>query len=212
VELPADGFHGIAGRSGIGKSTFARVLAQELQPDSVETLLTPSKTLYCAGDERLPRWQRVKNHLESVCPSGRQDVLADLRRAFDIDSMWDRDVQALSTGELARVNVLRYVLQDCDLLILDECLSTVDQGRRRRVLAALKMLATSRGQSILYISHQIADTVAFSCSIIHMHSDGNGPALLRVLPGYDAETFPENTAEVLRSATYEVLAGGQVVS
>jgi ATP-binding cassette subfamily B protein len=56
----------------------------------------------------------------------------------------------LSEGECSRVCLARAMLQDCDLLILDECLAALDPESRLEVLGVV----SRRANALMLIAHQ----------------------------------------------------------
>ena len=60
----------------------------------------------------------------------------------------------LSGGQKQRVALARAMLKPCDLLILDDVLSAVDQDTERVLVDRIHALATAR--SILVVSHRIS--------------------------------------------------------
>ncbi len=62
----------------------------------------------------------------------------------------------LSVGERQRVEILRCLLQEPHLLILDEPTSVLTPQAARRLFEVLRLLATG-GCSILYISHKLEE-------------------------------------------------------
>jgi ABC-type multidrug transport system ATPase subunit len=196
VERP--GFHSIFGRSGTGKSTLANILARRINDAIYTQLDVPSRIMYCQSSEQLPPWSTVKAHLSSITPFGTcqsVDKLLDIFR-LPIDLL-DRYPSELSTGETRRINVLRYLLQDFEMLILDEALNNVDEPTRLEILTYMKSLySSSSGASLFYISHDIGDVVSLSDTIIHIRKVDNEAelTLLYGLNSYDADAVVQNGA------------------
>ncbi|MGI9417141.1 MAG: ABC transporter ATP-binding protein [Geminicoccaceae bacterium] len=66
----------------------------------------------------------------------------------------DRDVHDLSVGERQRIEILRCLLQNPKLLIMDEPTSVLTPQEAEKLFETLRRLA-SEGCSILYISHKL---------------------------------------------------------
>lgn len=71
----------------------------------------------------------------------------------------DRLVATLSTGERQRVEIVRCLVQDIELLILDEPTSVLTPQEVEKLFATLRHLA-SEGCSILFISHKLHEVTA----------------------------------------------------
>ncbi len=64
-ELDAPAFHALCGRSGVGKSTLAKIICGMENGWSGSASL-PERILYCHFRERLPCWQTIGAHLQEV--------------------------------------------------------------------------------------------------------------------------------------------------
>jgi len=137
--LYAPGFHALFGPSGVGKTTLARVITGDLKPlsGSIDAG-TLSTFLYSYNLERLPDWSTVGNHLEKVTPPGRETLRKDLIHIFKLKDCAQKRFSLLSLGQQNRVNLLRYLLQDFDILIMDESLGNVDEPTRESILFKIK--------------------------------------------------------------------------
>jgi ABC-type multidrug transport system ATPase subunit len=84
----------------------------------------------------------------------------------------------LSMGERNRVNLIRYLLQDCDLLIMDESLANVDELTRERIILAIKTIFPKR--YFIYISHNVMEVSKFCDSILVFRSSDKTPQTVMV--------------------------------
>jgi simple sugar transport system ATP-binding protein len=84
---------------------------------------------------------------------------------LDIDP--DRPVHSLSVGEMQRVEIIRALLTDPQLLILDEPTSVLTPQAVERLFVVLRRLA-DKGCSILYISHKLHEIRALctACTVL----------------------------------------------
>ena len=62
----------------------------------------------------------------------------DAGEVFSLENLLDSRFPQLSLGQKNRVNLVRYLVQDFDLLILDESLANVDEKLRQTILLHLK--------------------------------------------------------------------------
>lgn len=130
-EMAEPGFNAFFGPSGVGKTSFARLLAGDLTGHSGEVSLGGIERLaYSYNLERLPGWSTVGRHLEKIVPEVRHGRLAELIPVFGLEGCLDQRFSQLSLGQKNRVNLIRYLLQDFQLLILDESLANVDELTR----------------------------------------------------------------------------------
>jgi simple sugar transport system ATP-binding protein len=77
-----------------------------------------------------------------------------LSAAYGLPLDLDRDVHDLSVGERQRIEIMRCLLQEPKLLIMDEPTSVLTPQEADKLFETLRRLA-SEGCSILYISHKL---------------------------------------------------------
>ena len=70
-----------------------------------------------------------------------------------------REVWRLSVGERQRIEIVRCLLQDPKLLILDEPTSVLTPQEAEQLFRTLKVLR-QEGRAILYISHKLEEVRA----------------------------------------------------
>lgn len=167
----------VVGPSGAGKTTLLRALAR-LMPSASGSLtlsgvveedaqawrsrvgLVPQKAAAVRGSVRenvlLPWTLRVRSHLTP--PS---DSL--LRRALDevglADVALDRDISRLSVGQQSRVALVRVLLTQPAVLLLDEPDAALDDASSAALRATLSRFAAAGG-AIVRVRHRADDGLA----------------------------------------------------
>jgi ABC-type nitrate/sulfonate/bicarbonate transport system ATPase subunit len=192
--MTGPGFHAVFGPSGVGKTSFARLLAQHrdhpdlpLQTPGIDTIL------YSYNLERLPGWSATGRHLDRICPPDRKALKKELIDIFRLGPLLDARFSQLSMGQQNRMNLIRYLLQDFDMIILDESLANVDEKLRQAILVSVKTLFSHK--MFLYISHNLLEVARFCKSILVMTQPSRQmPG--RVISGLNDTTRedPEKTA------------------
>lgn len=163
--MTAPGFNAVFGPSGVGKTSFARLLAGNGKTGSTRFVCQGISTiLYSYNQERLPGWSSTGSHLDKVCPPGREDLKQELIRIFKVDALLKSRFSQLSMGQQNRMNLIRYLIQDFDLLILDESLANVDEALRETIILAVKAIFPDR--LFLYISHNLTEVARFCRDIL----------------------------------------------
>ncbi len=182
--MEGPGFHAVFGPSGVGKTSFARLLAGHrdhpelpVQAPGIEIIL------YTYNQERLPGWSAAGGHLDQVCPPDRRQLKEDLIDLFCLEPVLSARFSKLSMGQQNRVNLIRYLLQDFDLMILDESLANVDEKLRRTILPAVKERFPNK--MFLYISHNLMEVARFCKQILVLAEPSRG-LQSRLVPGLDA--------------------------
>jgi len=164
--------HALLGENGAGKSTFVKMLYGVLQPDEGRFFwqdqpvrITSPKMARAMGIAMVfqhfslfPALTVTENIALAMDDAA---GLAALRqRIREASDHWglainpDRPVGELSVGEQQRVEILRCLLQNPKLLIMDEPTSVLTPQESRRLFDVLRRLA-SDGCAILYISHKL---------------------------------------------------------
>nr|NJM01644.1 ATP-binding cassette domain-containing protein [Desulfobacula sp.] len=159
------GFNAVFGPSGVGKTSLAKIIAK-MEPGFKGDLVTRGldTILYSYNLERLPGWSGTGIHLDKVTPEGKQPLKDRLIDIFELRPILRSRFSKLSMGQQNRINLVRYLLQDFDLLIMDESLANVDEKLRESIILSVKDLFA--GKMFLYISHNLMEVSSFCREIL----------------------------------------------
>jgi ABC-type multidrug transport system ATPase subunit len=178
-QLSEPGFHSFFGPSGVGKTTLAKIITGDIPVSSGSVATSGLRTLlYSHNKERLPGWSGVDRHLDRVIPSSLYGVKDELIHIFGLSECIGSRFDQLSMGQQNRVNLIRYLLQDCDLLIMDESLANVDELTREKILLTIKAMFPRR--YFIYISHNVMEVAKFCDSILVFRGRGKSPQTVLV--------------------------------
>nr|WP_217372050.1 ABC transporter ATP-binding protein [Ruegeria arenilitoris] len=166
--------HALLGENGAGKSTLVKMIYGLVKPDSGTMLLrgqpyAPAEPRAARADgiamvfqhfslfDALNVAENIALGMESPPPMG--DLASRIREVSEtyglpLDPY--RRVGDLSAGECQRVEIIRCLLQDPKLLIMDEPTSVLTPQEVDILFETLKKLR-SEGTSILYISHKLEE-------------------------------------------------------
>lgn len=202
-QLGEPGFHSFFGPSGVGKTSLAKIITGDIERSS-GTVATDglNMLLYSHNKERLPGWSGVGRHLSRVIPSSMHDGLADLIEIFGLADCINSRFDRLSMGQQNRVNLIRYLLQDCDLLIMDESLANVDELTREKIILAIKAMFPQR--YFIYISHNVIEVAKFCDSILVFRSSGKMPQT-RMIKGCNSKKEQELSHAALDATLLEIM-------
>ena len=139
------GWTGIVGDNGCGKTTLARIACGLIEPDagSVGPELVCA---YCPQDAAAP-----PDELEGFAASYDGRAIR-LRQTLGLEDGWPRRYGTLSGGQQKRLQIACALWRDADVLVLDEPTNHVDASTREAIARALAGFA---GIGIL-ISHDRA--------------------------------------------------------
>ena len=159
------GFNALFGPSGVGKTSLAKLIAsQKIIFDSRIVTENIGTILYSYNLERLPGWSSTGNHLNKVTPPGKESLKETLIEVFELRDVLGARFSKLSMGQQNRINLIRYLLQEFDLLIMDESLANVDEKLRETIIVSIKELFSDK--MFLYISHNLIEVSKFCSQIL----------------------------------------------
>lgn len=197
------GFHALFGPSGVGKTTLARMIGGEIKDFSGQLITNGlERILYTYNLERLPGWSSVGEHLELNTPASSRHRVEELIASFGLAGCMESRFSQLSLGQQNRTNLVRYLLQDFDLLVMDESLANVDEGTKERIILKIKAMFPDR--SFLYISHNVVEVAKFCKQIFVLRNFRKSPQAL-VLEGQDYTGGPAVDKKKLEHSMLEIV-------
>jgi molybdate transport system ATP-binding protein len=195
---------GLFGASGAGKTSLVNIIAGLLRPDrglialdddilddTAQGLHVPPhrrRIGYVFQDARLFPHMNVAENLDygrrmnrlPEDPAQKSRILDML----DIGHLHDRRPGKLSGGERQRVALGRALLSKPRLLLLDEPLGSLDEGRKIEILPYLVRLRDEANVPMVYVSHDAAEMRQLATQIVMLRG-GKVTALggVKVLAG-----------------------------
>ena len=196
------GFHALFGPSGVGKTSFAKILAQMVNGHDGNIIRSGERILYTYNLERLPGWASVGSHLDKITPSARLELQQSLIDIFGLREIMAMRFSTLSLGQKNRINLLRYLMQDFDTLIMDESLANVDESTRETILLKIKTLFPDK--FLLYISHNVVEVAKFCDRIVVFRSKEKVPQV-KLVRGTNAAEGQEVDDSALNRSILEIM-------
>ena len=177
----------LIGPSGCGKSTLLRLIAGLIAPDSGRidfegSRLTPATILqarqhmgYVIQEGGLFPHLRVRDNVTVMAHYLRRDAdwietrLDELARLVHLPSeLMTRFPAELSGGQRQRVSLIRALMLDPSLLLLDEPLAALDPMIRYRLQQELKGIFDQLGKTVVMVTHDIAEAAFFGQTLVLM--------------------------------------------
>ncbi len=171
--LPAQ-IHALLGENGAGKSTLVKVIYGLIQPSGGE-LQWLGRSIVLAGPsearalgiamvfQHFSLFENLKvaeNVALGLPPSETLSAisarLAETARQYGLPLDPKREVWRLSVGERQRIEIVRALLQNPKLLILDEPTAVLTPQEADQLFIVLRRLR-EEGRAILYISHKLEE-------------------------------------------------------
>ena len=177
---------GLFGASGAGKTSLINMIAGLLRPDR-GSIIVDGETLddtaarvhipahrrrigYVFQDARLFPHLDVRQNLDYGRRMNRlaNDPVQHTRVTdlLDIGRLLDRRPGQLSGGERQRVALGRALLSKPRLLLLDEPLGSLDEGRKVEILPYLVRLRDEANVPMVYVSHDAAEMRQLATQIV----------------------------------------------
>ena len=164
--MEGPGFNALFGPSGVGKTSIARMLIGDMTAFGGRLRAQGiDRILYSYNLERLPGWSAVGKHLDRITIPSQQAKKEALVALFGMTPFLGSRFSQLSLGQQNRVNLIRYLLQDFELLIMDESLANVDEPTRETDHSEHQD-ACSPASVFLYISHNVVEVSKFCREIL----------------------------------------------
>jgi general nucleoside transport system ATP-binding protein len=174
LDLRSAEIHALLGENGAGKSTLVKIIYGLIQPTSGE-LQWLGKKIVLAGPaqaralgigmvfqhfslfENLTVAENVALGLPPSEPLAATAArLSQLSQDYGLPLDPKRDVWRLSVGERQRIEIVRALMQNPKLLILDEPTAVLTPQEANQLFTTLERLK-DEGQAILYISHKLEE-------------------------------------------------------
>ena len=144
----------ILGNSGAGKTTLIKGFLQLAQREnkSVAVVFQENRLF-----EHLTVYENLK--LISSCDNEIKNALIKV----GLESKTNAYPNKLSGGEKQRVNIVRALLSDSEILLLDEPFSSLDIKLKRQLI---KLILSNKGEkTIIFVTHDIDEALMFSNKI-----------------------------------------------
>ncbi|KXA99199.1 ATPase, partial [candidate division MSBL1 archaeon SCGC-AAA261C02] len=145
---------GVVGPNAIGKTTFVRMLAGDLDPTQGEL----ERELVVAHKPQYPRVEYegvVGSYLRRKVPCFDQSFELEVLKPLGVDEVYNREVSVLSGGELQSLAIAVCLGQPADLYLLDEPSAYLDVEQRLKIAKVLKRAIEKRGAAAFVVEHDV---------------------------------------------------------
>ncbi|MBO9308216.1 MAG: ABC transporter ATP-binding protein [Chloroflexi bacterium] len=172
-------FVSLIGQSGSGKSTLCNLIAGLLTPDSGEIRLDgrlingqTGHVGYMPQRDLLMPWRTVLQNVILGAEIARQPLEQARRRArallplFGLEGFADAYPRQLSGGMRQRAALLRTILMERSLLLLDEPFGALDALTRREMQNWLLMVWAQLQPTVLFVTHDVREAALLSDRIL----------------------------------------------
>jgi ATP-binding cassette subfamily E protein 1 len=145
---------GVLGPNAIGKTTFVKMLAGVVTPDSgrIDSRVKVSyKPQYIKPDGELT----VAEAVAGAMGEDRVFFEAEVARPLELKPLMDRKLGELSGGELQRAAIAACLGRDAEVYLLDEPSAYLDVEQRLRVAKVIRRVMEKKGATGLVVDHDL---------------------------------------------------------
>lgn len=214
--------HGLVGENGAGKSTLMNMVFGLYQPDEGEVLIDGKVVHFSGPHEAIAMGLgMVHQHFKLVEPFtvienvilGMEDApllkdvvakarakLAELEKNYGLEVDMDTPVEDLSVGERQRVEILKALYREAQILILDEPTGVLTPQETESLFEIIARLR-DEGKTILLITHKLGEIMSITDNVSVMR--GGKVVAERVT----SETSSEELAELMVGRTIKKEVG-----
>ena len=181
LSIPENRFISLLGPSGCGKSTIFNIIAGLISPGEGDIYLDSEKITNMIGfvgymlqkDLLLP-WRTVLDNvilgmeLQGTPKSQARERAHEYFDRYGLGGFEKQYPAALSGGMRQRAALLRTLLYDCDVILLDEPFGALDAQTRAHMQEWLLQIWTNFDKTVVFVTHDVEEAVYLSDEIFVM--------------------------------------------
>jgi len=185
LSIPQGRFVSLIGPSGCGKSTIFNIIAGLLEPtggrvmiDGVDATGTIGRVGYMLQKDLLLPWRTVLDNailgmeIQGVPLREARARALPLLHRYGLSGFEHLYPNSLSGGMRQRAALLRTLLFDTDLILLDEPFGALDAQTKLQMQEWLMQLWSDFGKTVLFVTHDVEEAIYLSDE---MHVMGTRP-------------------------------------
>ena len=183
LEVPAGRFISLIGPSGCGKSTIFNIVAGLQAPTTGRILLNGEDITgmigqvgYMLQKDLLLPWRTVLDNvalgmeIRGIPIKQARERALPLIQRYGLGGFEHRFPSSLSGGMRQRAALLRTLLVDTDVILLDEPFGALDAQTKAQMQEWLLQLFTDFGRTVIFVTHDVEEAVFLSDDVYVMAS------------------------------------------
>jgi len=181
ISIEEGEFISIVGPSGCGKSTLLSLISGMLQPTNGEvrlygeTVREPSRRVgYMLQHDHLFEWRNVLSNVLVGAEIRGMDRDKAKRKALDLLNRYglggfaEHSPTQLSGGMRQRVALIRTLVTEPDILLLDEPFSALDYQTRLTLQDEISSIIRDQGKTAILVTHDISEAISMADRVLVM--------------------------------------------
>jgi simple sugar transport system ATP-binding protein len=175
--------HGIVGENGAGKSTAMKLLYGLYRPDSGEILINGTVRRWASPSDAIASGiGMVHQHFMLAGPHSALDNillgaepvrfgvidrtiarkrLENLAEQYGLRVDWDQAVEEMPVGLQQRIEILKLLYREANILILDEPTGVLTPQETNNLFGNLRKLR-DQGKTVIFVTHKLREIMAFT--------------------------------------------------
>lgn len=165
-------FVSIVGPSGCGKSTLLSIISGLIPPENGKVVLNGSHIGYMLQKDHLLEWRNVYRNIvlgleiqHKITPETKEKAYRLLKQ-YGLEQFANAKPSELSGGMRQRVALIRTLILEPDLLLLDEPFSALDYQTRLAVGDDIGQIIHREKRTAILVTHDLAEAISLGDQVI----------------------------------------------
>ena len=172
-------FMSIIGPSGCGKTTILSLIAGLISPTSGEIVISGEKDIksrqnlgYMLQKDELFPWRTIEKNIylpleiKGIKGKAAKEIALNLLKKYNLFDFKDNYPDELSGGMRQRAALIRTLVSNPELLLLDEPFSALDAQTRLSVSDDVYKIIKSERKTAILVTHDISEAISMSDVIV----------------------------------------------
>ena len=160
--------YAIIGNNGSGKTTLLKALSKQIKYEG--NIVAPKKCVYMTQTSYNFNFSIKHNVLLFIGKKNieKQKEADRMLQKIGLGSLAKKNANKLSGGEGQKTALVRTLMQDCDLLLLDEPMSAMDYSSVSIAEKLIKEYQEKTGCTVFIVTHSVSQAESISDEIIFL--------------------------------------------
>ena len=183
-QIPKGKIIGLLGPNGAGKTTTIQILlgitlkdegeikyfGKDFDKYKQETLQRINfASAFNTLQGRISVWENLIVFAKLYSVSDIDEKINNLAKYFEIENLLSKRFWDLSSGQRTRVNIIKSLINDPEIILMDEPTASLDPDIADKTLSFIEKLKEDKNISILYTSHNMDEVTRICDEVIFLN-------------------------------------------